>query len=243
MSDLGNLSNCVMDSDPGPNGWARRLRRRAFVGSLVLEAALVGAMLLWPLITPAVLPMQAAVTPVPPYYAQRAPTPVVPVSRDNVPPITGTTAILLHPTVERSHPAAPSSPGEEPPTIGDNSPGGPGMPIPGGSRDGRPIEVPRPAPPKRPVNISAGVMAALLVHRVQPEYPALAIAMHLSGTVELQARIGTDGTVQALEVVSGNAILAGAAIEAVRQWRYQPTRLDGQPVEVETHITVTFTTQ
>ncbi len=241
MSDLGNLSNCVMDSDPRANGWARRLRRRAFVGSLVLEAGLVGAMLLWPLITPAVLPMQAAITPVPPYYAQRPPTPVVLASRDNVPTITGFMPILLHPTVGRPQPTPPRSPGEEPPSIGDNSPGGPGISIPGGSRDGRPIEVPRPEPPKRPVSVSAGVMAALLVRRVQPEYPALAIAMHLSGTVELQARIGTDGTVQELEVISGNSILAGAVIEAVRQWRYQPTRLDGQPVEVETHITVTFT--
>jgi periplasmic protein TonB len=83
----------------------------------------------------------------------------------------------------------------------------------------------------------------LLVHRVQPEYPKLAQVMHLSGTVELQARIATDGTVQQLDVVSGNPILAQAAVEAVQQWRYQPTRLDGQTVEVETHITVTFTMQ
>ena len=66
MSDLVNLSNCVMDGDPGAGGWAKRLRRKAFVGSLALETALVGAMLLYPLLSPAVLPMQAAVTPVPP---------------------------------------------------------------------------------------------------------------------------------------------------------------------------------
>ena len=63
MCDLVNLSNCVMESNPGGNGWARRLRPKAFVGSLALEAGLVGAMLLWPLLSPAVLPMQAAVTP------------------------------------------------------------------------------------------------------------------------------------------------------------------------------------
>ena len=103
------------------------------------------------------------------------------------------------------------------------------------------MQVQSPAAPKRPLSVSAGVMAALLVHRVQPEYPRIAQVMRLSGTVELQARIGTDGTVQQLEVVSGNPILARAAIEAVQQWRYQPTQLDGQPVEVETHITVTFT--
>ena len=241
MCDLVNLSNCVMESNPGGNGWARRLRPKAFVGSLALEAGLVGAMLLWPLLSPAVLPMQAAVTPLPPYYAQRPPTPVVADSRNSVPRATDITAILLHPTVGRSHPAAPSSPGDKPPSIGDNSPGDPGVSIPGGNSNGRPIEVPRPPASNRPVTVSAGVMAALLVHRVQPEYPRIAQVMGLSGTVELQARIGTDGTVQELEVVSGNPILARAAIEAVQQWRYQPTRLDGQPVEVETHITVTFT--
>lgn len=241
MSDLGNLSTSVMDNGPAGNGWAKRLRRKAFVGSLALQAMLVGAMLLWPLVSPAVLPMQAAVTPVPPYYAHRAATPIARVSRDSVPPISDLTTLLLHPTTGRPHPTAPGSLGEEPPNIGDNSPGGPGISIPGGNRDGRPIEVPRPATPKRPLNVSEGVMAALLVHRVQPEYPQIAKVMHLSGTVELQARIGTDGTVEELEVIGGNAILARAAIEAVEQWRYQPTRLDGQPVEVETHITVTFT--
>jgi periplasmic protein TonB len=238
MSDLGNLSNCVMDGDPGAGGWAKRLRRKAFVGSLALEAALVGAMLLWPLVSPAVLPTQAAVTPVPPYYAQRAPTPVVVESHAGAPPIIGATPIPLHPIPGRPHLAAS---GDEPPSIGDNSTSVPGVSIPGGSRDGRPIQVQSPAAPKRPLSVSAGVMAALLVHRVQPVYPALAIVMHLSGTVELQARIGTDGTVQELEVVSGNPILARAAVEAVQQWRYRPTQLDGQPVEVETHITVTFT--
>ena len=240
MSDLVNLSNCVMDSNPGGNGWARRLRRKAFVGSLALETALVGAMLLWPLLSPAVLPMQAAVTPVPPYYAQRPPTPVVTDSRRDTPPIIGVTIIPLHPTVGQRNPATPGQ-SEEPPSIGDNSPVGPGISIPGGGRDGRPIQVQSPAAPKRPLSVSAGVMAALLVHRVQPEYPRMAQVMGLSGTVELQARIGTDGTVQELEVISGNPILARAAIEAVQQWRYQPTQLDGQPVEVETHITVTFT--
>lgn len=240
MSDLVNLSNCVMDSNPGGNGWARRLRRKAFVGSLALEAGLVGAMLLWPLVSPAVLPMQAAVTPVPPYYAQRPPTPEVADSRGSRTPESTITPILLHPTVGR-HPMTAAMPDEEPPGNIPLGASGPGVSIPGGNTNGRPIEVPRPPAANRPVSVSAGVMAALLVHRVQPDYPRIAQVMHLSGTVELQARIGIDGTVQELEVVSGDPILAHAAIEAVLQWRYQPTQLDGQPVEVETHITVTFT--
>ncbi len=230
MSDLGNLSNCVMDSDPDRSGWARRLRRRAFMVSLVLEAALVGAMLLWPLITPAVLPAQLAMTPVPPYHPERSASEVAP-SRENARPAMyiDTLPNPLHPTVHRGNPLEPDG---EPPNPGDFPIGGgsaSGPSIPGGSSDGRSIEVPRPALLNRPVNMSAGVMAALLVHRVQPDYPKLAQFMHLSGTVELQARIGTDGTVQQLEVVSGNPILAQAAVEAVQQWRYQPTRLAASP--------------
>lgn len=244
MSDLGNLSNCVMDNDAGAAGWARQLRRKAFVGSLVLEATLVGAMLLWPLITPAVLPAQVAVTPVPPYRPERT-APDAAQSRENTRPTVNVDFLPnpLHPTVPR---AFSTQPGGGPPSLGDFPIGASpdaGPSIPGGSRDGRPIEVPSPTPPKKPLNVSAGVMAALLIHRVEPEYPVLAKEMRLTGTVELQARIGTDGTVQALEVVSGNPILARAAMEAVQQWRYQPTRLDGQPVEVETHITVTFSMQ
>ena len=83
-------------------------------------------------------------------------------------------------------------------------------------------------------------MAARLIRRVQPDYPEIAKLMRLSGTVRLRAIIGTDGAVQQLEVLSGNPILARAAKSAVREWRYEPTRLNGQPVEVETSITVTF---
>ena len=83
-------------------------------------------------------------------------------------------------------------------------------------------------------------MDAMLVYRVQPEYPSLARTIHLGGTVELRAIIGTDGSVRDIEVVSGNPILARAAVAAVWQWRYQPTRLNGTPVEVETRITVNF---
>ncbi len=83
-------------------------------------------------------------------------------------------------------------------------------------------------------------MAARLVRCIDPIYPRLAEMMRLSGIVRLRAIVGTDGSVRHLEVLSGNPILAQAAIDAVRQCRYQPTRLNRQPVEVETSITVTF---
>jgi protein TonB len=105
-----------------------------------------------------------------------------------------------------------------------------------------PIEIKKPEPPehKSPLKRSEGVMAAALIYKVQPQYPVLARNMHLAGTVYLRAIIATDGTVHQLEVISGSPILANAALQAVRQWRYQPTRLNGEPVEVETLITVNF---
>ncbi|HTZ99948.1 MAG TPA: energy transducer TonB [Candidatus Aquilonibacter sp.] len=242
MSELGNLSTCVMDGDRGTRERARRLRRKALAGSLFLQAAIVGGMLLWPLLSPAVLTMQAAVTPIPPYRAERPSATQVQQSGRPT-PVSAFTPILLHPIVDYQRSAAPGGPGEEPPTFGDGQLGpGQGPLIPGAANNGRPIELPAPiAAPKKPVRVSAGVMAALLVHRVQPEYPKIAVAAGISGTVELEAQIGTDGEVEELRLVSGNPILAQAALEAVRQWRYQPTRLNGEPVEVETRITVTFT--
>jgi TonB family protein len=134
----------------------------------------------------------------------------------------------------------PPIPGEEEAEFGRN---GSGPLIPGGNTIGPPIEIAPPKENKLPLHVSQGVMEARLVHRVQPEYPMPAKILHLAGTVELEAIIGTDGSIRQLEVLSGNPILAKAACDAVQQWRYQPTRLSGQPAEVETHITVSFVMQ
>jgi protein TonB len=103
------------------------------------------------------------------------------------------------------------------------------------------------SPPKSPEKsqplVSEGVQEALLMHRVEPIYPILAKQIHLQGTVQLHAVIGRDGAVRSLEVVSGHPILAQAAREAVSQWRYRPTLLSGEPVDVETYVTVIFQLQ
>ena len=80
----------------------------------------------------------------------------------------------------------------------------------------------------------------MLIHRIEPQYPVIARIAGVSGTVELRAIIGRDGSVSSIEVLSGNPLLARPAVEAVRQWRYRPTILDGEAVEVETRITVNF---
>ncbi|HYA62908.1 MAG TPA: energy transducer TonB, partial [Candidatus Sulfotelmatobacter sp.] len=88
--------------------------------------------------------------------------------------------------------------------------------------------------------ISEPVQAAMLIHRVEPSYPLLARQLHREGRVELRAIIATDGTIQGLEVITGDPLLIQSALAAVREWRYRPTILDGQPVEVETRITVIY---
>jgi protein TonB len=96
-----------------------------------------------------------------------------------------------------------------------------------------------PVVPQR-LRISQGVTRGLLVHRVEPVYPPLAKAARVQGEVLLSAVIDINGQIQNLQLVSGHPMLVPAAIAAVKQWHYKPYLLNGQPVEVETTITVIF---
>jgi protein TonB len=84
---------------------------------------------------------------------------------------------------------------------------------------------------------------AMLIHRVEPVYPTLARQLGRAGRVELRAIIATDGTIQSLQVVSGDPLFYQSALEAVRQWRYRPTVLNGVAVEIDTFITVIYNMQ
>jgi protein TonB len=109
-----------------------------------------------------------------------------------------------------------------------------------------PVAVPKVAPPPPPpppqrVKLSTGVISGLLIRKVAPVYPPLAKQARISGKVVLEAVIGRDGTIRNLRAVSGHPMLIQSAIEAVRQWRYRPYILDGEPVEVDTQVTINFT--
>jgi len=100
-----------------------------------------------------------------------------------------------------------------------------------------------PPPPKAAVTrtrVGGAVQAAKLINKVQPVYPPLARQTRISGTVKLHAIIGKSGNVEQLQVVSGHPLLVQSALDAVKQWRYQPTLLNGEPVEVDTEIDVIF---
>lgn len=94
--------------------------------------------------------------------------------------------------------------------------------------------------PRGPVRISGGVMAGNLQSRVEPVYPPDAKAKGMQGAVVLDTLIGKTGTVQEVRVLSGPAVLASAALDAVRQWTYKPYVLNGQPAQVRTTVTVNF---
>jgi protein TonB len=125
------------------------------------------------------------------------------------------------------------------PTIDDGQGRGPVAGIARSVGEGIPIAVPaRPASVK-PLVISHLAEASLL-HKVQPAYPPLARQARVQGAVELRAIIGKTGAIENLVVVRGHPMLATAAVEAVKQWRYRPYLLNGEPIEVETDITVNF---
>ena len=96
-------------------------------------------------------------------------------------------------------------------------------------------------PPRQRVKVSQGVTQGLRIRMVQPTYPPLAKQARISGSVVLQAVISKDGSIENLKAVSGHPMLIQSALDAVRQWKYKPYFLNGEPVEVETQITVNFT--
>ena len=244
--EIGTLSSCLIEGDPEQKARERKIKRRALAISIGLQSAAIVALVLVPLLGRTEKLAFSIVTPMPPYRAlPRKPTPerqtpqapnketgfVVPT---NIPP-----TIVTH-----DKPSAPSTP-EGPDTIGiDQSllPPGSGHSLDGfENRKG-------PTPPgvtdrdqKKRISVGGAVQQAMLTHRVEPCYPPLARQLRLSGQVRLHAVISTDGTIELLQVMDGHPLLVQCAMDAVRQWRYRPTSLNGVPVEVETVITVIYT--
>jgi protein TonB len=234
------------------SGQQERTRRRfAAVLSFTFQCLLIGVLLVVPLMFTEELPRQQLLTfleapPPPPPPAAEAVAKVVRQIRSDL--LTGgqlRTPSRIPEKVQmiREEEAPPPLP------MGGVVGGVPGG-IPGGQLGGviggivsqTSSLVPRlamPAPPKR-IRISQGVTKGSLIQKIEPKYPPLALAARIRGQVLLKAIIGKDGEIKELELVSGHVFLAPAAIAAVRQWRYRPFLLNGEPIEVETTVIVTF---
>ena len=139
-----------------------------------------------------------------------------------------------------------------PPSAGGGVPGGVPGGVAGGSAGGviggiisaTPVAAPPPPPkveaPKR-IRVGGQVQAAMAISRPQPIYPPLAKQARIQGVVRLEAQISKTGTIENLKVISGHPLLVQSALDAVKQWRYKPTVLNNEPVEVITTIDVNFT--
>jgi periplasmic protein TonB len=243
MDSLSGLKQCLVDSDAEALRQDRKARRVGLAASVALQTGLVAILILLPLLAPAVAPRLASINAIaiwrPPVAVRVEPSPERPLSAPQYIP-NGT-----------SRPNTPFHP-----ESADTSPTGAGVDFRVPAAQTNPLDIlglsrpaisPQPAAQKpganRPLSVASGVMEAMLIKRVDPLYPGIARNTRTSGAVVLSAVIATDGTIQSLKLVSGNPLLTGAALAAVREWRYQPTLLDGQPVEVETLITVNFVLQ
>ena len=238
--NLGLLQSCLVEGDPEQQRRERQVRRKALVTSVLLQASLLAVVILVPLFAKPALLIRSIVTPVPPYSRSAGDSQTV--RRPVRPNVRGVcvTCINARPAPLTNQPIPISDPAPiQDPGIGD-IPGTLPCPncVPGGigPRPPAPIEPRREKPPR----IVTRLAPAMLIHRVEPVYPILPRQTHRSGRVELRAIIATDGTIQSLHVVSGDPLFYQSAIEAVSQWRYRPTVLNGEPVEIDTFITVIY---
>lgn len=222
----------------------------AGAGALALQCLLLLAVVVVPLFRTDPLPKRETLTMLylqaPPLAAGnatklRAPTPPSP-------SISTPASTAIPAPVHKTQEAPPPPVGTTDGVVG-GIPGGVIGGIPGGalsealsSTRGVPVPVKKfDPPPVKRIRVASRVVEANLIHDVSPQYPPEAGRARIEGTVVLLAVIGTDGSVKDVRVENGLPILIQAAIDAVKQWRYKPYLVDGEPVEVDSRITINFT--
>jgi len=226
----------------------RRRRKGAALFSFILQGLIVGVLVLLPLWFLDTLPAQQLVTflvappPPPPPPPPAAPMKVVPMVSQIV------NGQLLAPS--KIPKVVKMIKEEEAPPPATGVVGGVVGGVPGGQAGGvigslistanRTSNAPKAEEiPKRLV-VSQGVSLGMLLSQVEPVYPMIAKRARVQGRVTLRAIISAQGTIESLQVIDGHPVLVGAAMDAVKQWRYKPYMLSGQPVEVETTVFVNF---
>ena len=243
---FGSLSNCLIEGDSQSEKRGRQIKQRAVTISIALQSIVVGTVILFPLLSNGERMTIGIVTPLPPYRRGNL-TPADPGPHHKPETQCHICAHLSVPNRIVTQAAFGGDANSADP-IGDTQFGSSGDP------NGNPFGIEALSPhrgPERPVEdrkkptdrerVSELQQMAQLIHRVEPIYPPLAKQIHHEGRVELRAIISTTGTIESLEVISGDPLLIQSALAAVREWRYRPTILNGRPIEVDTHITVIYT--
>jgi protein TonB len=220
-------------------------KRWTMLASIGLQVAVVAVVMMLPLLHPEGMPFRLEAPKVVMPLMPKPPVPVV-VQRES----TASSSSVTIPEVMRPEVGRALLPGLHP-VVGDPPPLAPfgdrmGMPdglpsgIGVGGRNGPVVSVAPARAPVAPLQVSTGVLKGMLLEPIRPVYPAIAKAAHVEGSVVVEAVISRKGTIESLHVVSGPAMLQNAALDAIREARYQPYRLNGEPTEVQTTITVNF---
>jgi periplasmic protein TonB len=242
--DPGSLCACLVDGDADQLNRARRTRHRSLLLSVLLQIAILAALILIPILSKTPRIALANVMPVPPYRHANNVDHATP-RQPHIPRTHQFTfCTACPPVVTPSHTQSTSSPRPDDNLTGANiiEDAGPGLECVGcteliGKSSRQPVIPPASTPSI--VHVTH-LDPAMIIHRVEPIYPTLPRQTGREGRVELHALIGTDGTVRSLQILEGDPMFYPSALDAVRQWRYKPTFLNGRPVEVDTHVTVIY---
>ena len=248
---FGSLGSCLVEGNSEQQVRARRLRRRALILSVLTQTIVLTLLVLAPLFgrTERMDLTRAVYMPPPPYghhahqsHGERR----TPGDRRRIPD----KAFVFHPP-NLNAPIQQAGTTITDDGLADNGPtgaisaDGPGCSgcIEGDPKQPEPPQPVRETPAKSLILKVAHIDPGMLVYRVEPRYPPLAIQTHREGRVELRAMIATDGTIESLQIVVSDPLFNQSAREAVQQWRYRPTMLNGQAVRVDTYITVFYKMQ
>ena len=239
QQSFASLQSCLVDGDPERRLRERRVRRKALVTSVFMQAGILAVVILVPLFAKPARLITGFTTPLPPYRPVSGRTHATQPPRGNVRHVC-VTCFNSHPANlvadNRVEPSNLEQPIQEPgPGDIPSAPCPSCINIPTAGPTAPAIEAPR----EKRLHVTH-IDPAMLIHRVEPVYPTLARQIGRSGRVELRAVIATDGTIQSLQVISGDPFFYQSALDAVRQWRYRPTVLNGEPVEIDTFISVIY---
>ena|SRR5579872_2005669 len=227
--------------------WAQHTRRGwTTLTSFGVQVVIIGALLAIPLLQTVGIPLARTVSTPITMSRRPEPSPTTPTRpfHSNAVELAPITGRLRMPTsipsrIVPDDGSIRSEGADGPATIDYGAPYSPGAYLPTPTT-GTETVMPVRAAPAKPTFRTSTMLQGSLIRRVEPVYPPLARTARIQGSVVLEAIIGRDGTMQRLQVLSGHPMLAPAAVEAVRQWRYKPYVLNGEAIEVETQITVNF---